>query len=566
MPLSSLFPRASMTLLASMMLLTSSFAADVHIGQLRVAKDQTITTYFNLKASETSLTEAEWRSALSGTDLVAANAILGRLNATRVTIERVEVETKQAGTTSHFVLKTLDMAQIVNGRAAAMGSGRGEMRTASGKDSDFMAFDGITARNVALAMPTKQDNGALPIVIAEASVDNIRTESGKNSAAAIKTLRIENMRGAMVDEKVLTVLNLITDRDFDQLSPLEKSAGAKAISEVYQNFSLGRVVAEDIAMRDGKERTLVKRVTLQGGDQSAFVIEGAEFRIGDETTRIGSFRMDDFSFEPTIKALLNMLGDATGKSEPPPADFMPRLGTISLSDMAVTGSKVAAYGGETTLKSFKLSFQNPLGGVPTGMRVSFDGLVAALDRNDPSAKELLSLGYQRIDAGGAIDIDVDKARDILAIREMSLRIKDMGTLHLTGSIANIAEIMAAKDSDEAALAALSLNLKTLGIGVSNEGLFERVLKKTATETGKTPDQVKREITSLAALGLPGLLGDSPHAKAIVNASTRFLARPERIVFAFKAKSPDGIGIADMMGIGTPNDFFALTDLSIQAGP
>jgi hypothetical protein len=458
------------------------------------------------------------------------------------------------------------MAQIVNGRAAAMGSGRGEMRTASGKDRDFMAFDGITARNVALAMPTKQDNGALPIVIAEASVDNIRTESGKNSAAAIKTLRIENMRGAMVDEKVLTVLNLITDRDFDQLSPLEKSAGAKAISEVYQNFSLGRVVAEDIAMRDGKERTLVKRVTLQGGDQSAFVIEGAEFRIGDETTRIGSFRMDDFSFEPTIKALLNMLGDATGKSEPPPADFMPRLGTISLSDMAVTGSKVAAYGGETTLKSFKLSFQNPLGGVPTGMRVSFDGLVAALDRNDPSAKELLSLGYQRIDAGGAIDIDVDKARDILAIREMSLRIKDMGTLHLTGSIANIAEIMAAKDSDEAALAALSLNLKTLGIGVSNEGLFERVLKKTATETGKTPDQVKREITSLAALGLPGLLGDSPHAKAIVNASTRFLARPERIVFAFKAKSPDGIGIADMMGIGTPNDFFALTDLSIQAGP
>lgn len=566
MPLSSLFPRASMTLLASMMLLTSGFAADVHIGQLRVAKDQTITTYFNLKASETSLTEAEWRSALSGTDLVAANAILGRLNATRVTIERVEVETKQAGTTSHFVLKTLDMAQIVNGRAAAMGSGRGEMRTASGKDRDFMAFDGITARNVALAMPTKQDNGALPIVIAEASVDNIRTESGKNSAAAIKTLRIENMRGAMVDEKVLTVLNLITDRDFDQLSPLEKSAGAKAISEVYQNFSLGRVVAEDIAMRDGKERTLVKRVTLQGGDQSAFVIEGAEFRIGDETTRIGSFRMDDFSFEPTIKALLNMLGDATGKSEPPPADFMPRLGTISLSDMAVTGSKVAAYGGETTLKSFKLSFQNPLGGVPTGMRVSFDGLVAALDRNDPSAKELLSLGYQRIDAGGAIDIDVDKARDILAIREMSLRIKDMGTLHLTGSIANIAEIMAAKDSDEAALAALSLNLKTLGIGVSNEGLFERVLKKTAAETGKTPDQVKREITSLAALGLPGLLGDSPHAKAIVNASTRFLARPERIVFAFKAKSPDGIGIADMMGIGTPNDFFALTDLSIQAGP
>lgn len=566
MALSHLLRRASMVLLATLMMQNAGFAADVSIARLRVVKDETITTYINLKANETSLNEAEWRSALTASDLVAANALLGRLNATRVTIERVEVETKQAGTTSQFVLKTLDMAQIVNGRAAAIGTGRGELRTASGKNRDFMAFDGITARNVALAMPPKQDNGALPIMIAEATVDNIRTDDGKTSAGAIKTLRIENLRGAMVDEKVITVLNLLAEREYDQLSPLEKSAGAKAISEVYQNVSLGRIVAEDIAMRDGKERTLVKRVTLQGGDQSSFLIEGAEFRIGDETTRIGSFRMDDFSFEPTIKALLNMLGDASGKNEPPPGDFVPRLGTISLSDMAVTGSKVAAYGGETTLKSFKLAFQNPLGGIPTGMRISFDGLAAALDRNDPAAQELLKLGYERINAGGAIDIDVDKARDTLAIREMSLRIKDMGTLHLTGSIANIGEIMSAKDGDEAALAALSLNVKTLGLGLSNDGLFERVLKKTATESGKTPDQVKREITSLTALGLPGLLGDSPHAKAIVDASTRFLARPERIVFAFKAKSPDGIGITDVMGIATPSDFFALTDLSIQAGP
>lgn len=566
MTLSRRFNGVSLLVFGALTMTPPASAADVQIGQLRFTKDQTTTTYINLKASDTSLTEAEWRTALNGTDLAAANAILARLTASRVTIERIEVDTKQAGTTTQFVLKTVDMARIVNGRAAAIGTGRGEMRTATGKDRDFMSFDGITARNVALALPAKPSNGALPIVIEEATVENIRTEDNKKSAGAIKALRIENMRGAMVDEKALTVLNLINDRDFDQLSPLEKSAGAKAISEVYQNFALGRITAEDIAIRDGKEQTRVTRMALQGGDQPSFVIEGAEFKIGDETTKIGTFRMDDFSLEPTVKALLAMLGDATGKNEPPPADFIPRLGTISLSDMAVTGSKVAAYGGQTNLKAFKLSFQNPNGGIPTGLRISFDGLAAALDRNDPSAKELLSLGYERIDAGGAIDIDVDKARDLLAIREMSLRIKDFGTLHMTGSIANIAEVIAAKDGDEAALAALSLNVKTLGIGLSNDGLFERVLKKTATETGKTPDQVKREITSLAALGLPGLLGNSPHAKAIVDASTKFLARPERIVFAFKAKSPDGIGIADMMAIATPDDFFALTDLSIQAGP
>ena len=97
MALSHLLRRASMVLLATLMMQNAGFAADVSIARLRVVKDETITTYINLKANETSLNEAEWRSALTASDLVAANALLGRLNATRVTIERVEVETKQAG-------------------------------------------------------------------------------------------------------------------------------------------------------------------------------------------------------------------------------------------------------------------------------------------------------------------------------------------------------------------------------------------------------------------------------------------------------------------------------------
>lgn len=544
----------------------AAFAADIRIDEIRTKQGSTTTVFSNIKVSDSSLTEAEWRTALAATELSKANAILLKFDAARLTVERIEVESQHSDGKTKSLFTQIEFNTIAKGRAASGTFGRGEIRSDNGKERDTTRFDRIALRNAALALPPKPADGALPLALEEAVIDNIRTENSKGAAGAIRTVRIENIRAALLDDKVLTVLHLLDGRDFDQLNPLEKAAGAKALSETYHAFALGRITAEDLANRDGTERVAIKRVVLEGGAKPSFSMDGIEMKIGDETTRIGAFRLDDFSLDPTIKTLLNTLGDATAKGEPPLGELLPRLGAISFSDIAVTGSKISAYGGESALKSFRVEFNNPSGGVPTGMRISFDGLAAAIDKSDPNAAELLALGYQKLDASGAIDIDVDKARDVLNFREVSLRIKDIGTLHLTGSVAKIGDVLQAKDSDEAALAAMSLTIRTLGIGLANEGLFERVLAKNAKETGKSPDQVKREIASLAALGLPGLIGTSPQAKAIVDASMRFLAKPERIVFAFKSKSPDGIGFADMIGIGTPDDFFALTDITIRAGP
>ena len=548
-----------------MAIATAAKSADIRIDQARVKQGDTTTTYFNLKVTESSLTEAEWRDALSASEYTKTNAVLAKLNAARLTIDKVEIETRAADTRSTTIIHDINFASITDGRANAGATGRGETRLVKGRDREVTSFDRITLRNAALALPQRPANGSLPIALGEAIIDNIRNDSGKNSAYAIRTVRAENIRGSALDDAVITVLGLVGDRDFDALTPLEKSAAAKALGEVYNAFEIGRIVAEDIAFRDGQERTTLTRMTMEGGIKPNLILTGVEVQIGAETTRIGELRFDDFSLEPTIKSLLAALGDPNSKNEPPLAELLPRLGTIALSDMSVKGLQVGAYGGETALKSFKLQFNNPMGGVPTGMRISFDGLAAGLNPNDPSSAELLALGYRRIDAAGAIEMDVDKARDLLSFREISLSMKDAGTLHISGSIGKISEVVQATDSSEATLAAMGLTIKTLGIGIANEGLFERVIAKNAKESGKSPDQVKREIASLAALGLPGLLGASPQAKSITEASTRFLAKPERIVFAFKSKSTEGVGLADIINIGKPDDFFALTDVTIQAG-
>lgn len=544
---------------------TAAHSADVKIDQARFKQGDTTTTYFNLKVTDSSLTEAEWRDALGATEYTKTSEILTKLNAARLTIDKIEIETRASDTRNTTIVHEINFASITNGRANAGATGRGEMLLVKGREREVTSFDRITLRDAALALPQRPADGSLPIALGQAVIDNIRNDSGKNSAFAVRTVRVENIRGSALDDAVITVLGLVGDRDFDELSPLEKSAAAKALGEVYNAFEIERIVAEDIAIRDGQERTTMTRMTVEGGIKPSLILTGLKVQIGPETTRLGELRFDDFSLEPTIKGLLAVLGDPNTKNEPPLAELLPRLGTIALSDMSVKGSQVGAYGGETALKSFKLQFNNPMGGVPTGMRISFDGLAAALNPNDPSSAELIALGYRRIDASGAIEMDVDKARDLISFREISLSMKDVGTLHITGSIGKIGELIEATDSTAATLAAMGVTLKTLGIGIANEGLFERVIAKNAKESGKSPDQVKREIASLAALGLPGLLGSSPQAKLITDASTRFLAKPERLAFAFKSKSTEGVGLGDIFNIEKPDDFFALTDVTIQAG-
>lgn len=541
-----------------------ALAQDMRIPELRFSDKDMSVVFYNLNTKDSSLSEAQWRTALTSNDSTQANALLLQLNAARVTFEKIEINIADSETKTKMVLNQVDFATIKNGVAATGAMGRSEIRMDAGTERQTISLESLVLRQAALGLPTKTAQGPLPLALQEGVMEDVRIDHGPNAAASIKTIKIENLRAAALDDKVTTVLRLIGDRDFSDLSPLEKSAGAKALNELFHSFSFGRIAAEDIVDRDGKDRTQIRLMVYEGGAKNRFAIEGLESRMNNETTRIGAIVFDDFSFEPTISAALAALAAKDGQ-EPPVANFLPRLGSFAIKDLNVSGSKVSGYGGDAALQSLTIAFDNPMGGTPTGLRLSFAGLSAAIDKNDPSAAELLALGYQTIDASGTLDMKIEKARDVLTFRELSLQMKNIGTVHLTGSVGGIAAVMDAKDSDEAALAGLGLTVHALGIGIANDGLFERVMAKTAKDTGKAPEQVKREMTSLAALGLPGLIGSSPQAKAISSAALQFLNKPERIVFALKAKSPDGLGLADLIGIASADDLFAQTDITAQAG-
>jgi hypothetical protein len=117
----------------------------------------------------------------------------------------------------------------------------------------------------------------------------------------------------------------------------------------------------------------------------------------------------------------------------------------------------------------------------------------------------------------------------------------------------------------AQVAWLSASAQRLTLNVQNFGGFEKILAREAGKANKTPDALRREWGTLAALALPAALGDSDGAKALTAAVSRFVARPGTLDVDLKARSPGGIGLADAVAVmGAPQALFDKIEVTASA--
>ena len=71
-------------------------------------------------------------------------------------------------------------------------------------------------------------------------------------------------------------------------------------------------------------------------------------------------------------------------------------------------------------------------------------------------------------------------------------------------------------------------------------------------------------TGQASLGLAAILGPSDGAKALANAVARFVAKPGTLTVKASAKTPTGLGLADVITLGEPTEIFEKIDLEATA--
>jgi hypothetical protein len=61
-----------------------------------------------------------------------------------------------------------------------------------------------------------------------------------------------------------------------------------------------------------------------------------------------------------------------------------------------------------------------------------------------------------------------------------------------------------------------------------------------------------------------MLGNSPQAKSLGQAVARFIAKPGRLVVNAKAKSPTGLGVAELLTLSEPASLFNKLDVTATA--
>jgi hypothetical protein len=367
-------------------------------------------------------------------------------------------------------------------------------------------------------------------------------------------------------------------------TPEERQLGLALLS-LYDTFTYGSGEARDFAMNvvappkaggkpDPVEMTIA-RIAF-GEDtpaKSGIELEGLRFAGGGGKGSLDSISHSGFSFGPVIAELKALL--ARPDADPDTLDlrkFIPTIGTIRLAGLSVEAPQPAVRGQPAPppmkigLGGFELKAGEQLNGVPTSLGLTIDRLVAPVTEGpgNPAARDLIAMGFRSLDLSAKLDLAWDPARSELAIRALSLGGAGMARLDASGTLGNITRDLFASDLALAQVAALGATVRNVEARLQNFGLLEKIVENEARKARRKPEDLRREVSMMASLGLAAMLGPSDAAKTLTAAISRFAAKPGTLNVAVSAKSASGLGLADVIALTDPTDIFDKIDLKANA--
>ncbi|MGL4727918.1 MAG: hypothetical protein ACRCWO_04105 [Bosea sp. (in: a-proteobacteria)] len=357
----------------------------------------------------------------------------------------------------------------------------------------------------------------------------------------------------------------------DMLSIVEDIRfGTSAVEGMKMTFAADKANG----IEEAGEITIRKLAMSDTGDVAANLtsVEGLAGIFGDARFSFQRMSFSGFSFVPALAALRADL--ASGKAEPSVeaiARYVPKLGRITLSGLDIEApDKAKNRPGSPppaptriSLGEFDMDVRAQENGWPTDFRLAIERISAPVPRDDPSSKQLLDLGYTQLEMSSRIDLGWNRERSEIVVREIGLDGRDMLKLNIAGTIGNAGKDLFAPDMALAQVAALGLTVKTLQTRLENLGIFDRFLEFEARKARKEASALRREWGSLATIVMPVMLGDSPAAKAISSAVSRFIAKPGTLSVSANAPA-GGIGLADVIATGDPKAILGKIDLKADA--
>lgn len=406
------------------------------------------------------------------------------------------------------------------------------------------------------------------------------------------------------------------DPEADSLPAPERAKLAGAGADLLGALDVGTLEARDLSLSetdsDGPLLIEIARLAYASGPEAGLRLEGLAFTQGATRARLARLALTGVSLAPTIETLRRLSRPEAEAGEDEMRRLMPAVGAVSLQEMTLDlpgeppakpearpepkveqkavrpGAKpepktepkleqraeqkpaadplAAPAVTHVALRDAAISFGPLKEGIPTAARFSLSGLVlpAATVSDAPVLGALSAYGYRDLDVTFVADLAWDEGKREVALREMTLTGRDMGTVRLSGLVGGVGpEVLTAK-VPATQLLMFTANAKALDVTVENTGLFERFIAAQSKSLSLKPEELRQEYVNASQFGVPIILGGSAGARAIGAAMGQFVTKPGRLVVNAKAKTDAGLGFADFAFARSPAAVFDKIEVEAKA--
>ena len=523
---------------------------------------------------------------------------LARLTAASLVMPEVIATQTKAGTATAMQYRDLRLNGLDAGVVAQLTATGGTFESRSGSPGGEVlrgTFGMVAASRIDMVqiarLYTETARGTEPIkpVYGSIAVDSV-VAKGKDGAevtvARIQARDFGARPGSQTWSEMSAALALQKGQDPSKLEPAERARFVAALTDLLESFEIGQ--AEVLGMRvvnpdkDKKGSADIARIAFDGaamGRPASVRVEGFSVDGDEARVRIGSIVHSGWSMKPTLDAMREIYGSADpqqggqGRSATRPGDvdprrFIPQLGSFAMRDVDIDiPHKGKDSRTRMTLKAFEIETADQLAGVPTILKLAIDRLAMPIpqDTKESGFKDLLSLGYRSIDLSAALEARWSESSSDVTIGQVTLDGAGMGSAVVRGVIGNVPRAMFTADPAAVQIMMLGLTVKQAALAIEDRGLAEKILAREAAKQNKSPAQLRREIGSIAALGIPAWLGNSPGAKTIANAVARFIATPGRLALGARSREPGGLGLMDFVtASGNPSALLDKVEITATA--
>ncbi|MDX0563064.1 hypothetical protein GOD83_03380 [Sinorhizobium medicae] len=428
-----------------------------------------------------------------------------------------------------------------------------------------------------------QDKEAKP-VYGPSSVKDIVFSDGE-ARFGYAEIRSSGISMAMTDQPLLETLNALSAVSApDELPPAERQAYFTRILSIIDMTKKADIemlgLNMEVPAKDGDKGKKIKfatdRLAIQlDGQTLDATLNGLSMAEGESHFKISEAALSGFSWSPTFKALEQMVAlDEQQLESFPFTTLLPEFGTVRLAgiDADLPGS---VENGETSpstaervrfsLKEYEAALTKPRNGIPTDIRVSYQDLTVPVPANieEKTLAELRKLGIDELVLSSSLEAAWDEAQQTLVIKEIATSLKDLAGFSFSGVMGGVSGDFFSGDEAKMRVALFGLTAREAELEIEDKGLAAKGLKAYAEQNGMTEDQARGMLTMTSSVVLQQFADEEPRLQDVVDAVSKFIAKPGTFTLTVKSKSPSGLGALEL-AVASQNPLLLLDRVDIEA--